>query len=88
MLEILRAFLMSLGGFGALWGFYDMFGGDGQQNSVGVKKIIGGIAFGALSYFIVTNNINSISSAESQAGVTGALYLPFLIHSVAGRIGW
>lgn len=70
-LEILRILLGVVGGLTFLWGLSDMFG-DGQQSSMGVKKIVGGIAFGAISYFILTQSINSVKSAEAKAGITAA----------------
>ena len=52
ILKILKILLIVLGGITVVWGIYDMFG-DGQQNSSGLKKIIGGIAFAAISAFIL-----------------------------------
>jgi hypothetical protein len=85
MLTILRDFLMALGGFSVLWGFYDMWG-DGQQNSVGLKKLIGGIAFAALAYFIITANMKQISAAESKAGISACYNLPVIVHRMTGLI--
>ncbi|MVB10826.1 hypothetical protein CAFE_15240 [Caprobacter fermentans] len=72
MLEILQTFLLVLGGLGVVWGIYDMFG-EGQQNSMGVKKIVGGIAFAAISWFIMASAIKNVSSAEAKAGLDCAL---------------
>lgn len=52
IMTMLQVFLVVVGGITVIWGIYDLFG-DGQQSSVGVKKIIGGIAFAAISYFIM-----------------------------------
>lgn len=80
MLELLRIFLVILGILGALWGLYDMMGG-GQESSVGVKKLIGGIAFATISGIVMTWAITSVGSAEAKAGVTAAI-LPHLIHGI------
>lgn len=72
LLTILQTFLMVLGALGALWGLYDMFG-EGQQGSVGIKKLVGGIAFGALSYFILAAAIKNVNSAEAQAGISASI---------------
>ena len=77
ILGLIQTFLMVLGAFIALWGVYDMMQGDGQQSSVGVKKLIGGIAFASISWFILKNSIASVSSAEAQAGISAAIS-PFL----------
>ena len=53
IMTMLQVFLVVVGGITVIWGIYDLFG-DGQQSSVGIKKIIGGIAFAAISYFIMT----------------------------------
>lgn len=52
IMTMLQVFLVVVGGITVIWGIYDLFG-DGQQSSVGIKKIIGGIAFAAISYFIM-----------------------------------
>ena len=85
MLQLLRIFLIVAGVVGALWGIYDMFG-DGQQSSMGVKKLIGGIAFAVIAGFVMTMAINQVKAAESQAGITGSIYLPFIINSVSNLI--
>lgn len=41
-----------------------------QQTSVGVKKLVGGLAFGELSYFVMAAAIKNVSSAEAQAGIS------------------
>lgn len=84
LLTILQTFLMVLGALGALWGMYDMFG-EGQQGSVGVKKLVGGIAFGALSYFILAAAIKNVSSAEAQAGIS-ACVLPVISSLTSGML--
>lgn len=84
-LQVLRTFLVVLGVLAVIWGIYDMFG-DGQQSSMGVKKIVGGLAFGSLAYFFMTWAIGQVTSAESQAGISGAINLPVLIHSISGLI--
>lgn len=84
MLELLKVFLIVLGILAALWGIYDLQG-DGQQSSVGIKKLIGGIAFAIICGFTMTWAINSVKSAESKAGITAAAYyLPMIIHSITG----
>jgi hypothetical protein len=80
LLTILRDFLVVLGALAFLWGIYDMFG-DGQQSSMGVKKIIGGIAFASIAYFVMTSSIKNISAAEAQAGITGCVHIPFIINN-------
>ena len=67
LLEILRVFLVVMGALAVIWGIYDMFG-EGQQNSVGVKKIVGGIAFAAISWLIITC----------------IAYAPQIIHTITG----
>ncbi len=83
LLKILQTFLIVLGILGVVWGIYDMFG-EGQQSSVGVKKIIGGIAFATISYFVLANAIKSISAAEAQAGITGCI-LPTITFFLSRR---
>jgi len=74
MLSILRILLIVLGGLTVVWGIYDMFG-DGQQNSMGVKKIVGGVAFASISGFLLTWAIKQVSDAEAQAGISACIYL-------------
>lgn len=69
VLEILRIFLVVLGGMSVIWGVYDVFGDNGSQSAVGSKKIIGGIAFMAISGFLMTWAINEVKKAEEKAGV-------------------
>lgn len=71
ILTVLRIFLIVLGGFTVIWGVYDMFG-DGQQNSMGIKKIIGGVAFAAISGFLLTWAISEVGKAEAEAGIKTA----------------
>ena len=82
MLEVLQTFFLVLGGFGVLWGLYDMFG-EGQQTSVGVKKLVGGLAFAALSWFIMSAAIKNVSSAEAKAGISGCI-LPVISFLTSG----
>lgn len=77
MLEILQVFLVVLGVLGVIWGIYDMFG-EGQQSSVGVKKLVGGLAFAAISWFLMSWAISKVGTAESEAGIKGAFNLPFI----------
>ncbi len=77
MLEILQVFLVVLGVLGVIWGIYDMFG-EGQQSSVGIKKLVGGLAFAAISWFLMSWAIDKVSSAESAAGISGAINIPFI----------
>lgn len=72
VLEILRIFLIVLGGMSVIWGVYDVFGDNGSQSAVGSKKIIGGIAFMAISGFLMTWAINEVKKAEDKAGVSKA----------------
>lgn len=72
LLQIIQTFLVVLGILGVIWGIYDMFG-EGQQSSVGVKKIIGGIAFAAVSYFLMNYAIKNVSAAEAKAGISGCI---------------
>ena len=76
LLQMLQTFLVVLGVVGVIWGFYDMFG-EGQQSSVGIKKIIGGIAFAAVSYFLMNYAIKNVTAAEAKAGIT-ACALPVM----------
>lgn len=71
ILSVLRILLVVLGVLTALWGVYDMFG-DGQQNSMGVKKIIGGVAFAIVSALVIQWAITEVGKAESAAGIEGA----------------
>ena len=74
ILSILKILLVVLGGITVVWGIYDMFG-DGQQNSSGLKKIIGGIAFAVISAFILTWAEKEIASASTAAGITSSVIL-------------
>lgn len=77
-LEILKAFLVCAGVFTALWGAYDVFiGGEGPQRSVGIKMIVGGIAFGALSWFTFAAMEQKIASAEAAAGFSETAFYSF-----------
>ena len=64
IMRALQVFLVVVGAVTIVWGIYDLFG-DGQQSSVGIKKIIGGIAFAAISYFIMDWAITQLSSSVS-----------------------
>ncbi|WP_020072473.1 hypothetical protein [Faecalispora sporosphaeroides] len=75
ILTLLRIFLIVMGAFSVIWGINDMFG-DGQQSSVGTKKIVGGIAFAAISGFIMTWAIKEVGAAEAQAGIGAVLMSP------------
>ena len=85
LLSLLRIFLIVLGALGFLWGLYDMFG-DGQQSSMGVKKMLGGIAFACISGFLLTWAINQVGSAESQAGISACFQLPVYVHMISNLI--
>jgi hypothetical protein len=82
-LEILRIFLIVAGGLGIVFGVSDMFG-DGQQSSMGVKKIVGGLAFASISAIILTWSITQVKSAEAKAGITAAAnyIIPTLINHI------
>ena len=82
ILKILKILLIVLGGITVVWGIYDMFG-DGQQNSSGLKKIIGGIAFAAISAFILTWAEAEIKDAEAAAGISG--HVMVMIGRFLGR---
>lgn len=71
---ILKALLSALGGLTVVWGFYDMFG-DGQQNSTGLKKIVGGIAFIVISIILLAMVEKEIASASTAAGITSSVIL-------------
>ena len=64
IMTALQVFLVVVGGITVVWGIYDLFG-DGQQSSGGIKKIIGGIAFAAISYFIMSWAITQLNSSVS-----------------------
>ena len=70
ILKILKILLIVLGGITVVWGIYDMFG-DGQQNSSGLKKIIGGTAFAAISPFLLSLAEGEIQNAGRPAGLSG-----------------
>ena len=82
ILKILKILLIVLGGITVVWGIYDMFG-DGQQNSSGLKKSIGGIAFAAISAFILTWAEGEIKAAEAAAGISG--HVMVMIGRFLGR---
>lgn len=69
VLELLRILIMVMGGVVVIFGINDVFG-DGQQTSMGIKKIIGGIAVILIGYFIMTNAINQVKDAAAKAGVS------------------
>lgn len=72
-LEVLQVFLVVLGAIAALWGIYDLFG-EGQQGSVGVKKLIGGIAFATISGILMQYAITKVGAAEASAGIKACLF--------------
>lgn len=82
-LEVLRIFLIVAGGLGIVWGVSDMFG-DGQQSSMGVKKIVGGLAFASISAIILTWSIDQVKAAEAKAGISAAVnyVIPTLINHI------
>lgn len=71
-LELLRILIMVMGGIAVIFGINDVFG-DGQQTSMGIKKIIGGVAVIIIGYFLMTQAINNVKSAAGQAGVQVAI---------------
>ena len=73
-LKLLQVFLLILGGLVLVWGIYDMFGEGGNQSSVGVKKIVGGIAFMVISFFLMTWAVGQVEQAEADAGFTDTAY--------------
>ena len=85
ILSILRVFLIVLGALSVVWGVSDMFG-DGQQSSAGVKKLVGGIAFASISGIILTWAIAQVGAAEAQAGIKGALLIPFMFPGFSGLL--
>ena len=70
ILTVLRVGLVVLGFLSVLWGIYDCFGDSSSQSSVGVKKIVGGIIFAALSFFIMTAVMKELDTALSEVGMT------------------
>ena len=79
VLELLRILIMVMGGIVVIFGINDVFG-DGQQTSMGIKKIIGGVAVILIGYFIMTNAINQVKEASAKAGVPAvfsAIGIPF-----------
>lgn len=84
-LETLQVFLIVLGVLAALWGVYDMWG-EGQQSSVGVKKLIGGIAFAVVSGITMQWAVNKVGAAEAKAGITAALNLPMINGFFSGML--
>lgn len=73
LMTILRTLLIVVGGISVVWGIYDMFGDSGAQSSTGGKKIIGGIAFAAVSWLVMTWAIKDVGTAMDQA--TGMIHL-------------
>ena len=86
LLQILQTFLIVLGVLGVIWGIYDMFG-EGQQSSVGIKKMIGGIAFAAIAYFVLNYAIKNVSDAETKAVIHRSVPLKSsrLVQAPKGR---
>lgn len=81
MLELLRVFLVVAGLLGALWGVYDNFG-DGQQSSMGTKKIIGGIAFAVIAGVVMTWAVNQVKDAEAKAKLPGMRIPPAIVYQI------
>ena len=76
ILEILKYLLTAVGILTVAWGVYDMFGDNGNQSSMGVKKIIGGAAFGIIGFVamqLVITNIQSGIDQANSADITSAL---------------
>ena len=71
-LELLQIFLVVLGILGVIWGINDVFG-EGQQSSVGSKKIVGGIAFAVISYFLMNWAIQQVGNAAAKAGISSSI---------------
>ena len=87
IIKVIKILLIVLGGITVVWGIYDMFG-DGQQNSSGLKKIMGGVAFAAVAGFVLTWAEGEIASAMSQAGVSGGtISVHIMTDMIASRIG-
>jgi|GEM_PF-2500895 MotA/TolQ/ExbB proton channel family. len=71
-LELLQVFFVILGVLGVIWGIYDTFG-EGQQSSMGIKKIVGGIAFAVISGILMQWAITKVGAAEAKAGISACL---------------
>ncbi|QNO18893.1 MULTISPECIES: hypothetical protein [Caproicibacterium] len=68
IMKILQIFLTVFGAIIAIWGIYDMYG-DGQQNSTGIKKILGGASGAAIAFFLMQWAIQQVQTAQSMAGI-------------------
>ena len=83
ILEILKYLLTAVGVLTVAWGVYDMFGDNGNQSSMGVKKIIGGAAFAIISFvamqLVVSNVQDGISQANSANIITAMTTLKGLM---------
>lgn len=69
VMSILRIILVVVGIISAGWGAYDLFSENSAQSSGGIKKIVGGLAFAILMYFIMTWAMDEIKKAGQEAGM-------------------
>jgi hypothetical protein len=72
ILQVLRILLCVFGGLSIVWGIYDMFADNGNQSSMGIKKIIGGVAFIVVTMIILTWAIGQVEDAEKLADTQAA----------------
>lgn len=83
ILEILKYLLTAVGVLSIAWGVYDLFGDNGNQSSMGIKKIIGGAAFAIISFvamqLVVSNVQDSINQANSANVINGIIALKGLM---------
>lgn len=86
MLGVLQVFLVVLGAMGVIWGIYDMFG-EGQQSSMGIKKIVGGLAFASISWLLMQWAITKVGAAESKAGLSGCI-MPMITYFTSSFPHW
>lgn len=68
ILQVLRTMMVVMGLVTLAWGVYDIFG-EGQQTSMGIKKIFGGVAFAIIAGLVLTWAIGEVQSV--QAGIGG-----------------
>ena len=70
IMSILRILLVVVGIISAAWGIYDLFSDNSAQSGGAIKKIIGGLAFAIIIYFVMSWAMNEIGRAGQEAGMT------------------
>lgn len=82
IMKVIQILLSILGIMTAVLGAYDMLG-DGQQSSIGSKKIIAGLAIVILSNIFFTWAEQGLKDAEAAAGMSG--YVITMMGRFLGR---